>query len=350
MADFYDISEWQDKPHFQTGGTRNKSIFEDPKGGDLFYFKTSLKKNNMDYKHEFWSEILASEIGRELGFNTLEYNIAWHKNEIGCLSKSMVDIDNNELSEGINYLQGYNPNYRPEDKKSYSEYTFHFIENALNVYQLKDQMKHLVTTIIFDSLIGNGDRHQENWGFIIPNLQSKDDKDEKIDMKAEKMKNRLLDSKLFRFFINIPFTKNRKKDINILMDSLKGVFAPIYDSGSCLGRELTDDKVDQMLEDSQMLEAYINRDKCEIRWEKKKMSHFDLIKHIKDETNYKETVNSEIERVIKRFNKESIKIIIENIDEKLPPCLFQYKLPDKRKELIEKFVFFRFEKLTKVLT
>ncbi len=348
MAYFYNISDWQDKPHFQTGGTRNKSIFEDPKGGGLFYFKTSLKKNNMDYKHEFWSEILASEIGRELGFNTLEYNIAWHKNEIGCLSKSMVDIDNNKLSEGINYLRGYNPNYKPEDKESYSEYTFHFIENALNEYRLKDQMEHLVKTIVFDSLIGNGDRHQENWGFIIPNLEGKNEKTD-VNMEMERIKNRLVDSKPYRLFVKFFPIGYRTKDIDNRMDSLKGTFAPIYDSGSCLGRELVDDRVDQMLKDSQTLEAYVNRDRCEIRWENKKISHFNLIKRIKDETRYQKIVHSEIERIIKLFNKESIKIIIENIDKRLPSYLFQYKLPDKRKELIEKFIVLRFEKLTKVL-
>ncbi|MDR2704270.1 MAG: hypothetical protein LBC02_00685 [Planctomycetaceae bacterium] len=81
---FYDVSEWQEKPHFQTSGTRNKIVVEDS-NGDLYYFKTSLKRSNDSYKYEFWSEIIASSVGAELGFNTLHYDIALHKKEIGDL-------------------------------------------------------------------------------------------------------------------------------------------------------------------------------------------------------------------------------------------------------------------------
>ncbi|MDR2704271.1 MAG: hypothetical protein LBC02_00690 [Planctomycetaceae bacterium] len=41
-------------------------------------------------------------------------------------------------------------------------------------------------------------------------------------------------------------------------------FAPIYDSGSCLGRELLDEKVEKMLKDDQMLHVYISHDRCEV--------------------------------------------------------------------------------------
>jgi hypothetical protein len=53
MIEFYDISDWPEKPHFQTGGTRNKVIVENPGDENLYYFKTSLKRTNDEYKHEF---------------------------------------------------------------------------------------------------------------------------------------------------------------------------------------------------------------------------------------------------------------------------------------------------------
>jgi hypothetical protein len=322
MAEFYDISNWQEKPHYQTGGTRNKSIFENPDTGELYYFKTSLKKEVIDYKYEFWSEILASEIGKELGFDTLKYDIAYRKDEIGCLSKSMVNTNENKLSEGINYLRGYDPNYNPDNKESYSQYTFHFIEKALEEYRLKDKMKHLIVTIIFDSLIGNGDRHQENWGFIIPNLQSKD---EKTNENIEKAKNKLFDSQLFKVILRLLLINKKrisKKEFDVAIDFMKGVFSPIYDSGSCLGRELTDERINKMLKDNQMFEAYINRDRCEIRWKDEKISHFDLLKHIKNEVAYKEIVENGIKKVTETFNNKKIERIIEKIDEKLPERLF----------------------------
>jgi len=344
MAEFYDISNWQKKRLFQTGGTRNKSIFENPNTEELFYFKTSLKKEIIDYKYEFWSEILASEIGNELGFATLKYDIAWYKYEIGCLSKSMVDTNIRKLSEGINYLRGYDPNYNPDNKASYSQYTFHFIEKALNEYRLKDEMKHLVTVLIFDSLIGNGDRHQENWGFIVPNIM-------KIDEFTEKIKNRLIDLKSFRFFLKFIIDKTgvSNKDFEKLLDSSKGVFAPIYDSGSSLGRELSNEKVEIMLKDYKMIESYINRDRCEIRWTDEKISHFELIKLIKEKTIYKNVVENEIKRISEKFNKSNIEKIIEDVDKELPNNLFQYKLPDNRKKLIGKIVLLRLEKLKQIV-
>jgi hypothetical protein len=325
MAEFYDISNWQKKPHFQTGGTRNKEIIESP-GGKLYYFKTSLKKKIIDYKYEFWSEIIASEIGKELGFNILKYDIAYNNGEIGCLSESMVDTNINKLSEGVNYLRGYDPNYIPDDKSSYSQYTFNFIEKTLAAYRLKDKMRHIVTTIIFDSLIGNGDRHQENWGFIVPNIKT-------------------TDSNSFRDSVKNLYGSIMKKK----SDEFKGIFAPIYDSGSCLGRELTDEKVDKMLNDDKMLEAYINRDKCEIRWKDDKISHFDIIKEIRNKSKYKETVEKEINRIIETFKKETIENIVNNIDKQLPNTLQQYKLPESRKKIIIKFVSLRFDKLRGII-
>ena len=75
MAEFFDISNWNEKPWYQTGGTRSKVIVENPANRKDYYFKTSLKKELKDYKHEFWSEIITSEVGTMLGFNMLKYDI-----------------------------------------------------------------------------------------------------------------------------------------------------------------------------------------------------------------------------------------------------------------------------------
>jgi hypothetical protein len=341
MIKFCNISNWQEKPHFQTGGTRNKVIVENPDDGNLYYFKTSLKRANDEYKYEFWSEIIASAIGKELEFNTLHYNIAFNKNEIGCLSKSMINANENNLSEIINYLQGYDSNYNPKDKDSYSKYTFQFIEDALNEYRLKDKMSHIITTIIFDSLIGNSDRHQENWGFIIPNMHG-------IDGEKEKRKNNIIDSNKFKVRLN-PFIK-KKEIAEFVIETTKGVFAPIYDSGSCLGRELLDEKVDKLLNDNQMLCAYIKRGCCEVRWDNdKKISHFDLIKRIMEQVNYKAIVENEIKRIDKVFDIEKIEKIINNVDISLPEHLNQHKLPENRKRLMKKIISLRFSELKGVL-
>ena len=44
MADFYNITTWNEKPWYQTGGTRSKVIVENPENDAEYYFKTSLKR------------------------------------------------------------------------------------------------------------------------------------------------------------------------------------------------------------------------------------------------------------------------------------------------------------------
>lgn len=51
MITFFDISTWGEKKHFQTKGTRDKCIVENPENSKLYYFKTSIKKEKKDYKY-----------------------------------------------------------------------------------------------------------------------------------------------------------------------------------------------------------------------------------------------------------------------------------------------------------
>jgi len=352
MAEFFDISKWDEKRQFQTGGTRSKCVVEHPDTSDLYFFKTSMLKEKKDYKHEFWSEIIASEVGRALGFNMLVYDIAYKNGEIGCLSKLMIDPNTESLYEGVNYLQGFDPTYIPENKESYDSYTFQFICNALTEYSLESRIPFLIKTIIFDSLIGNSDRHQENWGFILYSGFK--------DKKGIKILNKFMSSPFYRGIVKSFFILFKIKDISSLrkkillinkaMEDVKGRYSPIYDSGSCLGRELEDEKIDKMLSDNNMLNAYIKKGPSEIRWNGPKINHFDLIRNIMNSKNeYHNVVKSTISNINRVFNDQKIRNIVLEIDKKLPQNLIQNKLPDNRKELIIKMVTLRFEKLKEVL-
>lgn len=339
MADFYDISNWQEKYHYQTGGTRSKAVVESPQNESLYFFKKSIPK----YKHEFWSEIIASEIGNVLGFNVLRYDIAYKGDEVGCISKLMIDINFQQLTEGVNFLQGYDNTYMPEEKESYDKYTFHFIEKALYEYKLEKTIPDLIKTIIFDCIIGNGDRHQENWGYIINTKV--------VDLKFN---NKLMNSRSFKQFIKMflfirfirTFITNKVRmyQLEKIIEDYKGVYSPIYDSGSCLGRELEDEKVDLMLRDEMMLAAYIHKGLAEIRWEGPKLKHFELIERIKSE--YPDVVKSIIQNITQLFNEQKIRQIVLDIDKNLPIELKQHKLPDNRKELIIKMITLRIQKLS----
>lgn len=348
-ATFTDISSWHKNVHYSTGGTRSKYIALHPDTNEEYFFKGSKETplGEIRYPTEFWSEIVSSKIGQFLGFPMLDYNIAYnskHKQKIGCLSKSMVLNSKNKLTEGITYLTGFNAQYNPDTDKK--DYTFQFICKALNKFSLENYIKNIIEIIVFDSIIGNSDRHQENWGILSTYEQDENIVEEQISTAFDKIKNKI--KKL---------SKNNNEDakIHVNMNSkyvtyiYNYQFAPIYDSGCCLGREHTDDKIQKMLCDFQMIEAYIRKGESEIHWEGnlKKRKHFELIELLLE--NYPTETKNFINRVKEKYTLESIKEIIENIDLNVPMDLINFKLSETRKQLMYKLVTLRIEKLIQYL-
>lgn len=345
MAKFYDISDWAEIPYINTKGTRNKCIVIEPDSGVEYYFKTSICKGAMDYKTEFWSEIIASKVGQALGFNVLDYNIAKHKDEIGCLSQSMIK-DGESLVEGVNLLIGFDNTYRPSDKESYSLYTFHFIKEAISSYGLSENIDDIIRTVIFDALIGNSDRHQENWGFITP-YQERTFTQEDAQNFLQKLKEQF---KKIRNISRGNITSGEPVKMRILQ--LDGTYAPIYDSGCCLAREKNEEAVKQMLKDKIQFDSFINRGQSEIRWDEseKKLNHFELIKRIKEE--HTAVVIATINKVISLYDENKIHDIVFNIDKALPDEFRineKWTLSDNRKELIYRLIGERFNRLKNII-
>lgn len=337
MARFYDISAWNERTWFQTGGTRDKMVVENPDNHSVYYFKTSLKRERKDYKHEFWSEIIASEVGSLFGFDMLTYDIAFNNGQIGCLSKSMVTMGKNTLNEGIKYLTGYDTTYNPDEKESKKQYTFQLICDTLKFYRLEHYIEKIIEIIILDGIIGNSDRHQENWGIIT-------EYNEVIKM-LEQIESK---GKFKTLFSILGITSKTKREItsqmiNEIRLKMPGQFSQIYDSGSCLGREIEDEKMKKMMNDEVMMNAYVKRGDSEIHWERNKISHFELIKKVNNQ--YPEIVKRIIERVKQRFYEGKIKYCIDNVDLELPNSLELHKLPQERKDFILKLIVLRAQKL-----
>jgi protein-tyrosine-phosphatase len=120
--------------------------------------------------------------------------------------------------------------------------------------------------------------------------------------------------------------------------------APIYDSGSSLGRELTDERVMLLLENETELNRYISRGSSEIHWNGKKLNHFDLILEIAG-TNYGNFVNATIKRVVNLFDEQKLTEMLYAIDQMVPEPYYSYKIPEHRKKLIFKIITLRFERL-----
>jgi len=348
MAKLFNISYWSEQSWWNTGGTRDKKIYLSPLDDELYYFKQSFKKGQRDYKHEFWSEIIASELGELLGFDILEYQIAIRGDVVGCISKSMINQASEELIEGGKYLQAFDNTFNPENTKLRSKYNVDLIINALISFKKEKHLKKLIETIVFDALIGNSDRHQENWAIINVHTVFSDGI-KQIEREIERIDE--MPQWLQKVFKAI-YTVKGKIDPNLqkarLMLPKQTRFAPIYDSGCSFGRELDDIRIKLMLKDEQEIEKYITKGLAEIHWEDNKISHFDLLNKLLEKEILREHVIGSLERIIHKYDSISIEDIVLNIDEELIDAGNPNILPKERKDFILKLLTLRFNKLREI--
>jgi hypothetical protein len=354
LPTLYDITKWELQPEYGTKGTRDKVYVQSSGDNKFYYFKQSfksIKNEGKDYFFEFWSEVIATEIGQLLGFNVLRYGIAIRGDVMGCISESMISEDET-LTDGGQYLRAFEMEFDPKSKDGRRLYSFQLIEDTLEAFELSGYIEKIIEIIIFDSIIGNGDRHQENWAFI--NNQTHFGK--MVDFVERTVKtghHKMMPPEFQDVAEQIFNTENKeiKPESKVLLLFAQEVkaFAPNFDNGSSLGRELESDRVDRMLKNEQELVAYINRGKSEIRWESNKMTHFELIKNLL-ESSYAEITEKVINRVIEKYDYNRIRNIVLDIDYDVPIGKFErYKLPKNRKLLIIKLVTLRIERLKTLL-
>lgn len=318
---YTNISDWTRCQFFQTGGTREKCWVLNPEDSQRYFFKVSLKKENVDYQSEFWMEIIASKLGQSLGLKMLDYNIAKQKESIGCLSKNMCE-DGYELVEVTRILSSetYNPGLKSDQVK----YTFSFLLDALSSKQLDKHIKSFIEVLVFDTIIGNQDRHQDNWGFIKPTADN------------ENVKRKVI----------FPWKKKRS---TIVSSWNSAQFSPIYDSGSCLGRELTEKRIFEMLKEESQLDKYINRGKPELRWENTKISYYDLLQRLMEDPKVKQLTKNTIERLLDNYKSNLFHDIVVNIDKPLGDVDSKFRLSNDRKEFIIKLTNKRISLLRELL-
>ena len=353
---FIDASPWQELSWLNSGGTRSKKVLQDPDGKEYF-FKCSEKKAARDgkpekyYKYEFWNEVIAYQLGTHLGLDVLRYDVAVFKDEIGCLSPKMTNTDTEQLLEVGRFMTAINPDFLPKVYSARIQYTFDLLVKTLNHFKLNKYLGIFFQTIVFDALISNTDRHQENWAFIGKNsiistsIQLIED-----ETKSKGFRN--LPWLLRKIYTNIIDKDNNElnSDARQMLLELTNIerMAPIYDSGSSLARELTEDRIEDLLNDSAKCEKYILEGKSELHWEGQKISHYDLIQRLLD-SNHKEQIIQSSQFIDKWSNDLPI-IIFQSMEGILPEKWIEYKIPLKRQELIINLLTLRLEKLKTLLS
>lgn len=238
------------------------------------------KNKNISYINNAFSEYVGSNVFKILGFSVQNTVLGKYeykgKEKIVCACEDFTNSEN-VLYEFENLALSTNP-----DKK---------IETELNdIMEVIEESKMIDTEstkrkfwdmFIIDSLIGNTDRHNGNWGFLL----------NKVTGKVE--------------------------------------FSPIYDCGSALNPMLEDEEIEKISE-TELKNLAINCYSC-LKENGKKINYITYIKQMKNEE-----CNNAIKRLFLQININEINAFIDNVESMSKTRKDFYKqIIDKRYKILK---------------
>jgi len=217
------------------------------------------KNKNISYINNAFSEYVGSNIFRMCGFKTqntilgkYEYN---GKEKIVCACEDFTD-DKRVLHEFESLALSSNPEKKIETEINDIMDVLTDIERLINVTETRNLFWDM---FVIDAIIGNTDRDNGNWGFIVD------------------------------------------KGIG------KTTFSPIYDCGSCLNPILDDEKISQVNE-TELKNLAINCYSC-LRENGRKINYMTYIKQMNNEE-----CNNAIVRVFEKIKIDEIEKFIDEIE------------------------------------
>lgn len=328
------VEHWAPHAATSTLGKREKDVRVEPNTGKLFYYKHSDKR----YPWDFWCEVIASKLGQLLGLDIAHYEPAYTKDVQGhyvwgCLSKLLHDPkQGEEFVHGQSYLQLLKPDFETERGV---DHDYELIQKALILASAHEQdTLKFHEMLVFDALICNRDRHQENWALI--RSRAKVRHGERTPGQGDEG----LLGDLLAFALS----------------SLQARLAPIYDSGTSLGHNLLEAKMAQMLAEPSG-RALLNfatgpKSTAHIRWQGERLRHDALLLNIGRSA--PALLLPALTKVTEAFDRLRVAEMLEVIDAKavreerrdLIPVA--YMLNPVRKDFIRELLYLRHRELCKL--
>lgn len=145
-------------------GTKPKFWFRDAAGARVL-FKRAVRPG------EDWSEWLAARVAHEIGVVCAPIALARHRGERGTASQTFRAADE-QLFHGNELLSGLRPDYPAQGLRGVSAHTVAASLQALDGVKARcaegrrSASEAFVGYLLLDALIGNSDRHHENWGVL----------------------------------------------------------------------------------------------------------------------------------------------------------------------------------------
>lgn len=229
-----DIADWPFHEDYEVFpiGARDKTLRVCPAPspypfclpGHKYLFKESMKsvRNPQQFRHpeQYWSEVIAFKIGRLMKVPVPPVFVAVNSETgtPGALIEWFVGYDpsaRERFTPGGDHMQASIEGYDRDRGAQHNLLTILTLCRALGV---QDWQEYWALCLCFDALIGNTDRHQENWGLIWGSGEG---------------------------------------EVRI---------APFFDNGTSLGHELQHAKFVNLKKDINRLKAYVNRGKHHMKW------------------------------------------------------------------------------------
>lgn len=176
-----DVSSWRVEREEAIGGEEKYWLAEP--GSDVQWLfkpnKMHITSSGRWSEHHDVSEKIAGEIGRRLGIPCAHIELAFRNDEAGCISRNLKPRGW-ELQTGLVLLSGIVPGYVPGTEIGNRDRRGHSLENiqrALRSYGQPpdsglpddfDAFETFVGYLVFDAVVANRDRHDENWAVMRP--------------------------------------------------------------------------------------------------------------------------------------------------------------------------------------
>jgi hypothetical protein len=168
VSDRYSVIDVSSKARdlIETMGTKRKFWFTGD-DGKRWLFKYSRPRTG-----EHWSEKVAAEIGAQLGIPVARVELATCDGLPGACAQSFLP-DDSALVHGNELLQEVDQTYPVKELRGVSKHTVDAVFGQLSGVDppvgspsTLSASDCFVGYLLLDALIGNGDRHHENWAVI----------------------------------------------------------------------------------------------------------------------------------------------------------------------------------------
>jgi len=359
---FTNVTKWF-KVRESSLGTRGKYWLHNPEDEEE-KFLMKLSKENFPF--EFWSEVIASKYGQMLGIKTTNYDVAYSCDEkpmIGSFCSFEYNKEINFFYHGTFILNSYCKDFEAKslnakiigNDNQLLSHSFQNIKEVLSRIGKDRLLDQFLKMFIFDALIGNTDRHTDNWAILCENSDEK-----KKSIFVERIIDKEFDDEMLLKIIMllghymVPLDHGgilTKEDLfslitpsnNIPPKMGKWSMCNLYDSSSSLGWNLSEENIKNRLKQKNGIDEFIIKGKQETLWGDKKLSHFDFLSKVHEKHTIR--MNKIIHDIIKRFETIQVEAMVNSIDIGLPEEFEQFKLSSGRKEFIKKQLIERMERL-----